>query len=119
VQVHHRAQRGRGLVDLPGGQLGVGEHQGPPRPGDQLGPARGGLVIIAEATLRAALRSLGRLCNRSAFPARSALASTFEVISRSSTSSASSIDTVSRCRTVASSVADGAAPGGPADRQSQ
>ncbi|WP_231403834.1 hypothetical protein [Actinomadura viridis] len=62
-------------------------------------------ISIAEATCRAADRSLGKDRNCSAFPARSALASRFEVISRSSTSSASSIEAVSRCRTVASSVA--------------
>nr|WP_329081221.1 hypothetical protein [Streptosporangium sp. NBC_01469] len=51
---------------------------------------------IADAIVRAALRSLGKVRNCSALPARSARASRLEVISRSSTSRASSTEEVSR-----------------------
>ncbi|SFI32776.1 hypothetical protein SAMN05216275_102427 [Streptosporangium canum] len=74
-------------------------------------PVASGTAIstsIAEAIVRAALRSLGKVRNCSALPARSALAGRFVAISRSSTSStssASSTEEISSCRTVASSVA--------------
>ncbi|MGW5689204.1 ATP-binding protein [Nonomuraea sp. NPDC003754] len=60
---------------------------------------------IAEAIVRAAEGSFGKVRSCSVLPARSARASRFAEISRSSTSSASSTDAVSRCRTVASNIA--------------